>query len=151
RSRGNVTTARSPMCTRPTLVEGCSVGCWTAHPARIPSSTPMPLRLAIVLVTLVASCTRDDVHDRLTIAIESVPETLDRRMALSQNAMRVAQLVTPGLTRIDEDGRAVPDLALAFEAVDDRTWIFKLRPGIFFSDGSPLRARDVRATFHSVL
>src|SRR5690606_19678951 len=111
----------------------------------------MPLRLAIVLVTLVASCTRDDVHDRLTIAIESVPETLDRRMALSQNAMRVAQLVTPGLTRIDEDGRAVPDLALAFEAVDDRTWIFKLRPGIFFSDGSPLRARDVRATFHSVL
>ena len=120
-------------------------------PARIPSSTPMPLRLAIFLVTLVASCVREGGIDRIVVAIESVPETLDRRMALSQNAMRVAQLVTPGLTRIDEDGRAVPDLALAFEAVDDRTWIFQLRPGLFFSDGTPLRARDVRATFLSVL
>lgn len=85
------------------------------------------------------------------MAIESTPETLDRRMALSQNAMRVAQLVTPGLTRIDENGQAVGDLALAFEALDERTWSFQLREGLFFSDGTPLRAQDVRATFLSVL
>lgn len=111
----------------------------------------MPRRLAIALLMLAVSCARKGGEDRLTVAIESTPETLDRRMALSQNAMRVAQLVTPGLTRIDENGQAVADLALAFEAVDDRTWIFQLRPGLFFSDGSPLLAQDVRATFLSVL
>lgn len=110
----------------------------------------MSLRLLTIFL-LLAACSRAEGFDRLTVAIESTPETLDRRMALSQNAMRVAQLVTPGLTRIDENGRAVGDLALAFEAMDERTWSFQLREGLFFSDGTPLRAQDVRATFLSVL
>lgn len=116
--------------------------------------TALRLHRALGIVFLLASaaaCTREGHDDRLTVAIESTPETLDRRMALSQNAMRVAQLVTPGLTRIDENGQAVGDLALAFEARDERTWIFQLRPGLFFSDGTPLRAEDVRQTFLSVL
>ncbi|AKU92156.1 ABC transporter substrate-binding protein [Vulgatibacter incomptus] len=87
----------------------------------------------------------------IVLAIDAPPETLDRRMALGLNAMRIAQLVTPGLTRIDERGEAVPDLAESFEAEGARKWIFHLRPGLAFSDGTPLSAEDVVATFRSVL
>lgn len=123
---------------------------WPPDRAPVPSLPSMLPRL-LILFLLLAACSRAEGVDRITVAIESTPETLDRRMALSHNAMRVAQLVTPGLTRIDESGRAVGDLAATFEPLDDRTWAFQLREGLFFSDGSPLRARDVRATFLSVL
>lgn len=109
-------------------------------------------RLSLLfLLPFVVCCSKAAPVRPLTVAIESTPETLDRRMALSQNAMRVAQLVTPGLTRIDERGMAVADLAASFEASDERTWIFRLREGLRFSDGRPLRPEDVVATFLSVL
>ena len=110
--------------------------------------------LALVLLALVclSACTRAErAEHRLVVAIEAPPETLDRRMALSASAMRVAQLVTPGLTRIDASGAAIPDLAESFAAADERTWRFRLREGLSFSDGQPLAARDVVATWRSVL
>lgn len=106
-----------------------------------------------LLLALLAACTskggRD--ADRLVLALEAPPETLDRRMALGANAMRVAQLITPGLTRIDESGRPVPDLAEEFHAEGEKTWVFTLRENVVFSDGTPLRAADVVATYRSVL
>ncbi|HEY0838910.1 MAG TPA: ABC transporter substrate-binding protein [Vulgatibacter sp.] len=111
----------------------------------------LPL-LAILLAVCAAACSRAPrPADRVVLAIEAPPETLDRRMALGLNAMRIAALVTPGLTRIDEAGRAVPDLAASFEAEDERTWTFHLRDGLVFSDGTPLTSADVAATFRSVL
>jgi len=107
--------------------------------------------LLLPLLFAVACSSAKRPRDRVVLAIEAPPETLDRRMALSLNAMRIAALVTPGLTRIDETGRAVPDLAASFEATDDRTWTFHLREGLVFSDGTPLTSADVAATFRSVL
>jgi peptide/nickel transport system substrate-binding protein len=48
-----------------------------------------------------------------------------------------------------EGVKLVPDLATEIpKAADDgRAWTFKLRPGIKFSNGQPLTADDVRATF----
>jgi len=109
-----------------------------------------PLLLAPLLCALACSSAKRP-PDRVVLAIEAPPETLDRRMALGLNAMRIASLVTPGLTRIDESGRAVPDLASSFDADDDRTWTFHLREGLVFSDGSLLTSADVVATFRSVL
>lgn len=45
-----------------------------------------------------------------------------------------------------EDGTPVGVLAESFEPVDDRTWVFHLREGVTFSDGTPLTARDVKAS-----
>ncbi len=39
------------------------------------------------------------------------------------------------LTRIAIDGSIVPELALSWEATSDTTWVFRLRPGITFSNG----------------
>jgi peptide/nickel transport system substrate-binding protein len=45
-----------------------------------------------------------------------------------------------------EDGTPVGVLAESFEPVDDHTWVFRLREGVTFSDGTPLTARDVKAS-----
>ena len=55
-------------------------------------------------------------------------------------------LVYRGLTRIDKSGRVVPDLAEGWAAVDDRTYIFTLKPNQFWHDGRTVTAADVLFT-----
>jgi ABC-type transport system substrate-binding protein len=50
------------------------------------------------------------------------------------------------LARVGDDGRPIPVLAESWEASGD-TWRFKLRPGVKFSNGEPLNAEAVKATF----
>jgi peptide/nickel transport system substrate-binding protein len=47
------------------------------------------------------------------------------------------------LTMHDDQGRAVPSLALSFSPIDAMTWEFRLRPDVKFKDGSQLTADDV--------
>jgi oligopeptide transport system substrate-binding protein len=57
-----------------------------------------------------------------------------------------------GLTRLDEDGEPYPSLAESWTVSGDgRTYSFTLRDGLQFSDGSPLRADDVRRSWLRVL
>lgn len=105
---------------------------------------------ALALLALLA-CDAAAPTGALVLAIPAPPETLDRRFALSTDAMRLCELVTPGLTRIDATGRAVPALAARFEALDPLTWRFTLRDGLRFSDGTALTAADVAATYASIL
>src|SRR5512140_814124 len=43
-----------------------------------------------------------------------------------------------------------PALATSWKLVDDRTWEFKLRPGVTFHDGTPFTAEDVIFTIERV-
>ncbi|MBL8838781.1 MAG: ABC transporter substrate-binding protein [Alphaproteobacteria bacterium] len=54
------------------------------------------------------------------------------------------------LTRFDAEQNLRPALAESWRALDDRTWEFKLRAGVRFSDGSAFGAEDVVATIHRV-
>jgi peptide/nickel transport system substrate-binding protein len=57
-------------------------------------------------------------------------------------------LLWDGLTKTDQDGKVVPDLATEWKASDDqKTWTFTLRDGVTFSDGSAFTAQDVVDTF----
>ncbi len=53
------------------------------------------------------------------------------------------------LARVDRAGRAIPVLAESWEATgaDKTVWRIKLRPGIKFSNGEPLNAQAVKATY----
>lgn len=55
-------------------------------------------------------------------------------------------LVYRGLTRIDKSGRVVPDLAEGWVAVDNRTYLFTLKPNQFWHDGRAITANDVLFT-----
>jgi 4-phytase/acid phosphatase/peptide/nickel transport system substrate-binding protein len=55
-----------------------------------------------------------------------------------------ADLLFDTLTRLDEDGKPQPRLALSWEHSDDfKTWTIKLRPGVKFHDGTPYNAQAV--------
>ena len=48
-----------------------------------------------------------------------------------------------GLLHLDEHARLQPRLAESWSNPDPRTYVFKLRRGVTFWDGSPLTAQDV--------
>jgi peptide/nickel transport system substrate-binding protein len=62
--------------------------------------------------------------------------------ALTPN-MALHQHVFGSLVARDAQFRLEPDIAVSWQAIDDTTWEFKLRPGVQFHDGTPLTADDV--------
>jgi peptide/nickel transport system substrate-binding protein len=59
-----------------------------------------------------------------------------------------ASLILEQLTRLGDDGKAKPMLALSWSNSDDyRTWTFKLRPDVKFSDGTPFNAQAAAWNF----
>ena len=64
----------------------------------------------------------------------------------------VAALIFDTLTRIDDKGEVVPRLALSWKASDDlKTWVFKLRPGVTFTDGAQFNAAAVAFNYERML
>jgi peptide/nickel transport system substrate-binding protein len=57
--------------------------------------------------------------------------------------------VFEGLVRFNHRLEPEPALALRWENPDDRTYVFHLRPDLRFSDGRPLVAQDVVASFEA--
>ena len=57
------------------------------------------------------------------------------------NALR--QHIFEGLVANNDKQQLIPSLAASWRAVDDRTWEFKLRPNVRFSNGTAFSATDV--------
>jgi peptide/nickel transport system substrate-binding protein len=95
---------------------------------------------------------RQTPDDTLVVLIESAVRTVDPRYTLSNYDNKFSRLVVPGLTTVDTP-TTEPALMLAesVERVDDVTWDVMVRPGVRFSDGSPLTAADVEYSFQSML
>ncbi len=87
----------------------------------------------------------------LTLAFESDPTNIDPRFGTDVNSARVYQVVSNGLIKKDPTLNLVPDLAERWENPDDTTYIFYLRKGVKFHDGSEFTAEDVKYTFESIL
>src|SRR5262249_44686964 len=59
-------------------------------------------------------------------------------------AEMAAALLFDTLTAIDDSGKAVPKLAESWTHSNDyKTWMYKLRPGVKFHDGTPFNAQAV--------
>lgn len=59
--------------------------------------------------------------------------------------------VSRGLTQIDADGTVKPDLATSWEIKDSgKEYIFHLKKGITFSDGTPFTSKEITASFVDV-
>lgn len=71
------------------------------------------------------------------------PATLDVQRAESNEAFSIINDLFEGLVSIGPDGNPRAGLASSWDTHDNTTWTFHLRPGLTWSDGSPLTARDV--------
>lgn len=85
-----------------------------------------------------------DVEERpLRVALQAAPSSLDPHLQDEAVAGSVLANVFEGLIALDRGMRFLPALAERWENPDDLTWIFHLRPGVTFHDGTALLAADV--------
>jgi ABC-type oligopeptide transport system substrate-binding subunit len=74
------------------------------------------------------------------------PETLDPRLAADNASLAVVGDLYEGLATEDATGRIVPGAAASWQvSADGLAWTFALRPGLEWSNGDPLTARDYAA------
>lgn len=87
------------------------------------------------------------------LAIEGpAPLTWDPARAGDAGSAAILAQVWEGLTTWDQDGHLQPALARAWEVSEDGLRLtFRLRPGVTFSDGTPIRASDVVASWMRVI
>jgi peptide/nickel transport system substrate-binding protein len=76
------------------------------------------------------------------IATAFDPQTMDPHALALLYHSRVAYQVYDSLLNRDEQFRIEPSLALSWQAVDPKTWRFKLRQGVVFHDGTPFTVED---------
>src|SRR6058998_3076909 len=69
------------------------------------------------------------------------PRSLDPALSTDVPTGEMVTLALDGLTQFDADGRLLPALADRWTASPDgRRYVFHLRPGVKFHDGTPLTA-----------
>ncbi len=112
--------------------------------------------VSAVAAPLVAGCsgfrTAEDAARRLIIAINMDVRTLDPALANMALDGSIICLIHENLTWFDSQFRLIPRLALSWESPDDAlTWIFKLRPGVKFHDGTEFNAEAVKSHFDRIL
>lgn len=86
----------------------------------------------------------------IAVGLENGPITLDPRFATDATASQIGDLLFDGLTRLDDQSRRLPQLAARWEVPDPLTYIFHLQDGFQFSNGQPVTADDVRATYDAI-
>jgi oligopeptide transport system substrate-binding protein len=78
--------------------------------------------------------------------------TLDPAFIASAGDVQFLLQLYAGLTRLDEDGKPYASLAESWSvSADGRTYTFRMRSGLTFSDGTPLDATDVRRSWLRIL
>lgn len=71
------------------------------------------------------------------------PESLEPNRSGVSSEQTIMRDLFEGLTTYAADGRIMAGAAESWQSLPDgRTWIFKLRPGLRWSDGQPLTAAD---------
>lgn len=67
---------------------------------------------------------------------------LDPALGPDANSALAVTMIFSGLVRSDKDLNVVPDQAIWHISADGKTYTFTLRPGITFSDGTPVTAQS---------
>jgi len=107
----------------------------------------------LLLLLFLSSCQEAVINppDQIVVGIETNPNNIDPRYAVDAQSHKISKLVFSGLFRRDYEGRLVPDILASMKMVDPTTYVFRLKEGIRFHDGSPLTAADVKFTIESIL
>ncbi len=90
---------------------------------------------------------------RLVLATSAGPRTFNPLFILDSASDAISRLLFSSLIRLDQAKQEPgPGLAESWSvAADQKTWTFKLRPGVRWSDGHPLTADDVVFTWNEIM
>ncbi|CDG98937.1 oligopeptide transport protein (ABC superfamily, peri_bind) [Xenorhabdus bovienii str. puntauvense] len=81
----------------------------------------------------------------------SEPASLDVHKVESDTEFNIIHDFFDGLVYTDNKGDIIPKLATSWETENNQTWIFHLRKGAKWSDGSPITAHDVVFSWQRLL
>ncbi|PHM44707.1 ABC transporter substrate-binding protein [Xenorhabdus miraniensis] len=81
----------------------------------------------------------------------SFPASLDVHKVESNVELNIIHDFFDGLVYTDRKGNIEPRLAESWETKDNKTWVFHLRKGAKWSDGSPITAHDVVFSWRRLL
>ncbi|WP_370410236.1 ABC transporter substrate-binding protein [Streptomyces fradiae] len=112
-------------CSGATKPTGTGPGDYTVTPLAPPAKGPLP---------------------SLTWSLYAEPYTLDYAQAFDYPPNTVLANVCEQLLRVTPDLKIEPGLAVKWENPDPLVWVYTLRPGVTFHDGTPLTADDVVAS-----
>lgn len=113
--------------------------------------TTVVVMLLLSLFVGMASFAADS--NTLTVAIRNWDyDTIDPHISAFTQSMWMINCFTDQLVRVGPDGKFYPGLASSWEAIDSgQTWVFHLRPGVAFHDGTAWDAAACIANFDRVL
>lgn len=89
----------------------------------------------------------------LTLAWVEAIDTLDPHLTSSAGSIKIINNVFNGLLKVAYDGKTVsfaPDLASSWDMPDEKTHLFKLRPGVKFHNGDACDAEAVKWSLERV-
>lgn len=99
--------------------------------------------LALGLFLLTAGCGSNHKARQLTVINKGWPLSLTPHLKAEQITFSVQANIMEGLVEFDPQMKIQPLLAETWENPDDLNWVFKIRHGVRFHDGSILTAEDV--------
>ncbi len=107
------------------------------------------VRALILLVILVAPLAHGQILHR---SGTGDPATLDPHRFVDPWEATIVMDMFIGLTTLAPDGSVLPGSAESWEVSEDGlTYVFKLRPGLQWSDGTPLTAEDFAYSFRRIV
>lgn len=112
------------------------------------------LAISVVLAGRLHGATRPHYGGTLRIEITTTLSSLDPADAANRYGSKAIQNIAPlifdTLTTIDSRGELQPSLATAWKSdFNARRWELQLRPGVTFSDGTPLTADQASASLRA--
>src|SRR5437867_13254062 len=122
-------------------------GCGKSNSRRAPTAHPLPSP------PLIAKGEAGEFGSRFVLASAAGPKTFNPLLSFDSAPDTVVRLLFGSLVRFDhcslEPG---PGLAESWSVEpDQKTWTFKLRQGLRWSDGQPLSAEDVAFTWNGIM
>ncbi len=121
------------------------------HPAGMGGIPMKMVKLLCVLAAGALLATSNASAQNIRLGADVDAGTLDPRVMRDTTAYRVVNLLYDGLVQLDASLQPSPNLAESWSNPEPTMWIFNLRDGVKFHDGSSLDAGDVVFTFETIL
>ena len=110
------------------------------------------LFIAVFVLSMMAMTGGEVVaQDELIVAQGATRTTMDPQGQNDQPSAQVRAMIYDTLLFQTEDMEIEPGLAHDWEQIDDVTWEFYLREGVYFHNGEELTAQDVKFTYERLI
>jgi len=108
------------------------------------------LRFALAGLVWFGSCSEAPRKAELIVGIEEEPASVDPRAGSDQASDRLFKLLYRGLFKPGPNMEPVADIAASWEQISPVLYRVRLVPGLHFSNGGPLTAKDAAFTLESI-